>query len=271
MNKPDNYKKGLERLRARYKDGLDFIVLTPVFVTLRQQTLQRLQDAGLKNSDGSDPKVLPYAFSAEFTVSMLHRALQCILDHLVSVLRLWPGVIAWAVLACNRAVHKLNNCSPLQRVFEEFRAKVMHDDNKQKLFVMIVDEAHHAAVRRGAHDAYVNDLQWRSGIAEPKHGAWQSKATSPKVEVPGDWSRQDNLITLLVSATPANVLTADSRIPRQYYVPRELPDQQLQQYTVIKPRSGAPENARLADTQWECRHKAISVDHLQSLIKDKVC
>lgn len=70
MNEPDNYKKGLERLRAQYKDGLDFIVLTPVFVTLRQQTLQRLQDAGLSNSDGSDPKVLPYAFSAEFTVSM---------------------------------------------------------------------------------------------------------------------------------------------------------------------------------------------------------
>ncbi len=73
MNEPDNYKKGLERLRVRYKDGLDFIVLTPVFVTLRQQTLQRLRDAGLRNSDGSDPKVLPYAFSAEFTVSMQPR------------------------------------------------------------------------------------------------------------------------------------------------------------------------------------------------------
>ncbi|KAL0047438.1 hypothetical protein WJX82_003437 [Trebouxia sp. C0006] len=223
MNEPDNYKKGLERLRARYKDGLDFIVLTPVFVTLRQQTLQRLRDAGLRNSDGSDPKVLPYAFSAEFT-----------------------------------------------RVFEEFRAKVMHDDNKQKLFVMIVDEAHHAAVRRGAHDAYVNDLKWRAGKAEPKHGAWQSKAASPKIEVPGDWSDQKNLITLLVSATPANVMTADSRIPRQYYVPKGLPRQQLQQYSVIKPKDGASENARLAITQWECGHRAVGVDHLQSLIKDKV-
>ncbi len=27
MNEPDNYKKGLERLRARYKDGLDFTQL----------------------------------------------------------------------------------------------------------------------------------------------------------------------------------------------------------------------------------------------------
>ncbi len=80
----------------------------------------------------------------------------------------------------SRAVHKLNCCDALQRVFEDFRAKVMHDNNKQKLFVVIVDEAHHAAVRRGAHGAYVNDLKWRSGTAEPEHGAWQSKATSPQ-------------------------------------------------------------------------------------------
>ncbi len=68
QNEPDNYKRGLERLRATYTGGLDFIVLTPVYLTLRQQTLQRLQDAGLKNSDGSDPVVLPYAFSAQTAV-----------------------------------------------------------------------------------------------------------------------------------------------------------------------------------------------------------
>lgn len=68
QNEPDSYKRGLERLRATYTGGLDFIVLTPVYLTLRQQTLQRLQDAGLKNSDGSDPVVLPYAFSAQTAV-----------------------------------------------------------------------------------------------------------------------------------------------------------------------------------------------------------
>jgi len=50
-----------------------------------------------------------------------------------------------------------------------------------------------------------------------------------------------------------------------------LPGQQLQQYSVIKPKDGASENARLAITQWECGHEAVGVDHLQSLIKDKVC
>ena len=68
QNEPDSYKRGLEHLRATYTGGLDFTVLTPVFLTLRQQTLQRLQDAGLKNSDGSDPEVLPYAFSAQTAV-----------------------------------------------------------------------------------------------------------------------------------------------------------------------------------------------------------
>lgn len=70
----DGYKKAIDKLRQEFSDGMDFIVLAPIFVTLRQQTLQRLQDAGLKNSDGSDPRVLPYAFSAETNVSL---CLQC--------------------------------------------------------------------------------------------------------------------------------------------------------------------------------------------------
>ena len=69
QNEPDSYKQGVERLREEYGGGLDFVVLTPVYLTLRQQTLQRLQEfAGLKNSHGSDPVVLPYAFSAPTTV-----------------------------------------------------------------------------------------------------------------------------------------------------------------------------------------------------------
>ena len=56
--------------RDTYSGG-DFVILTPVFLTLRQQTLQRLLDAGLRNSDGSDPVVLPYAFSAQTTVIYL--------------------------------------------------------------------------------------------------------------------------------------------------------------------------------------------------------
>ena len=64
----DSYKQGLEDLRSRYYKGLDFIVFTPVYLTLRQQTLQRLKDAGLKNSDGTEPRVLCYKFSTETTV-----------------------------------------------------------------------------------------------------------------------------------------------------------------------------------------------------------
>ncbi|KAL3131249.1 hypothetical protein ABBQ38_000546 [Trebouxia sp. C0009 RCD-2024] len=167
---PDGYKRAVEKLREEFVDGLDFIVLTPTFVTLRQQTLQRLQDAGLKNSDGSDPRVLPYAFSAD-----------------------------------------------TNEAFNKFRSKVVHSDNKRKLFVMIVDEAHYYATRGSAHDAFVNDLRWDFGDGKAMCGPWPSGAK----ELPSAWPEQQNLITLLVSATPANVLTADSRVPRQYYVPYE--------------------------------------------------
>lgn len=64
----DGYKLGLEQLRSKYPKGMDFIVFTPVYLTLRQQTLQRLQDAGLKNSDGTEPRVLSYKFSADTLV-----------------------------------------------------------------------------------------------------------------------------------------------------------------------------------------------------------
>ena len=64
-------------MREAYSEGIDFIVLTPVYLTLRQQTLQRLLDAGLKNSDGSDPVVLPYAFSAQTIVSLHLLTLFC--------------------------------------------------------------------------------------------------------------------------------------------------------------------------------------------------
>lgn len=65
---PDSYKAALEGFRRRFCQGLEFVVLTPVFLTLRQQTSQRLKDAGLQNSDGSDPKVIPYQFATETTV-----------------------------------------------------------------------------------------------------------------------------------------------------------------------------------------------------------
>lgn len=74
---PDSYKKGIEELRRKYSQGVDFIVLTPVFLTLRQQTLQRLKDAGLKNSDGTEPRVLSYKFSADTTVRTCNTATLC--------------------------------------------------------------------------------------------------------------------------------------------------------------------------------------------------
>ena len=147
-----------------------------------------------------------------------------------------------------------------QKLFGEFRDKVRRNANK--LFVMVVDEAHHAAVRRGAHDAFANDFRCQTANGEKKRGAWKPGYT----DVPGEWDSCDNLVIVLVSATPACVLTADSRLPRQYYVPRHLPAQQkelagavhLQRFSIIRSDGAAP--------SWMQQHECAGSVKLRRLI-----
>lgn len=146
---------------------------------------------------------------------------------------------------------------------------MVHPDNKHKLFVMIVDEAHHRATRRSAHDAFVNDLCWKIGDGQPMCGPWRRGA----VEVSSAWP--DNLITLLVSATPFNVMTADSRIPRQYYLPHESVSElasglHLQQYSCIKSKDKGYQPKTLNQTDWVCNNEAIPTDDLKRLLREKV-
>jgi len=179
---------------------------------------------------------------------------------------------AWSVRVC---LHGQLNClSMLQRLFGDFRAKVTSANNANKLFVMVVDEAHHAAVRRGAHDAFANDFRCQTADGEVKHGAWRTGCT----DVSGQWSSYDNLVTVLVSATPACVLTADSRLPRQYYVPHDLTDKQrehagtthLQRFSIIKPDGAVSHGTKLEATTWMCGEHRIGGAHLRELITNKV-
>lgn len=145
----------------------------------------------------------------------------------------------------------------------------MHPDNQHKLFVMIVDEAHHRAKRHSAHDAFVNDLRWKIGGGQPVCGPWRKGAE----EVPSAWP--SNLVTLLVSATPYNVMTADSRIPRRYYVPHEsvsglASELHLQQYSCIKSKDEGYQPKTLNQTEWACNSEAIPTDDLRRLLKEKV-
>ena len=164
----------------------------------------------------------------------------------------------------------------LQKLFCEFRAKVT--DNANKLFVMVVDEAHHAAVRRGAHDAFANDHRCKTDDGTVKHGAHKTGYH----DEPGEWSKYTNLLTLLVSATPACVLTADSRIPRQYYVPHDLTAEQkqlrgtgqLHRYSIIKDKASSegifPQSTTLEATSWTCEGHDVGVDDLKEYISNKV-
>ncbi len=160
----------------------------------------------------------------------------------------------------------------LQTLFGEFREKVTSSANK--LFVMVVDEAHHAAVRRGAHDAFANDFRCQTATGEVKHGAWKTGYQ----DVPGEWDLYDNLVTILVSATTACVLTADSRVPRQYYVPHDLSVEQqglagtsiLQRFSVIKADSTLPHGTMLDATTWLCGEHQVQAADLRALIKNTV-
>ncbi len=69
------------------------------------------------------------------------------------------------------------------------RQEVKDEKNKDVLFVMIFDESHWGIGRGGAHDSVLND---------------------------NDLLESENVMALLVSATPYNNLTRDSRIPERY-------------------------------------------------------
>lgn len=142
---------------------------------------------------------------------------------------------------------------------------------------MVVDEAHHAAVKHGAHDAFANDFRWSTAEGVPKYGVYRKECTP----VLGEWLEHDNLVTLLVSATPACVLTADSRLPRQYYVPEPLTAKQkglegtqhLRRFSVIQrdiPKGAPFKTRKLADTNWLSGGQQIQAAHLQRLIDKQV-
>ena len=143
---------------------------------------------------------------------------------------------------------------------------------------MVVDEAHHAAVKRGAHDAFANDFRCQTAEGAPKHGVHK---TGYK-DIPGEWYQYENLITLLVSATPACVMTADSRLPRRYYVPDTLTarqkelagTEQLHKFSIIKlpaDHEGAPPQNSMQDADnWTCDGHPIKAVDLRRLINKQV-
>ena len=59
-------KKSIGELQKQFLQGVEFIVITPAFQTLRQQTLQRIVDAGL--ADGHSENVVnPYIWASKVT------------------------------------------------------------------------------------------------------------------------------------------------------------------------------------------------------------
>ena len=94
-----------------------------------------------------------------------------------------------------------------------FRDQVKDPDNGNKLFVMIVDECHVGITANQAHDMIVNDFSWGNGDEAQRCKCDKLGKPHPSS---GELLSQDNLVTILVSATPYNLLTNKSRLPLKY-------------------------------------------------------
>ena len=90
--------------------------------------------------------------------------------------------------------------------------------DSQRLHIMVVDECHYAPTLGQAHDALVNQCIWQGADGV---GIWGPRKDPDWVRHPdsGAILTQENVVTLLVSATPYCVLSQQSRIP---YVPLQV-------------------------------------------------
>ena len=121
----------------------------------------------------------------------------------------------------------LTTWMPLQDHLKLFRTAATDPANAQKLFVMIVDECHYGATRQQAHDTYVNDYNWLDDEDSAQHGPKRDK----RADRPAGHAallQQNNVLTLLVSATPYSMLTCNSRLPEPLFVPHHMTGDQLE-------------------------------------------
>lgn len=155
----------------------------------------------------------------------------------------------------------------LQEAYIRFRDQVRDPCNQDKLFVMIVDECHFGITANQAHDMIVNDFSWDDG--ENAQRSKCEKAGKPHA-TSGELLKQPNLVTILVSATPYNLLTNMSRLPHDFLV-SDAQDQWLSAdlgtlyaYDVFEKESDSD--------SWYSPHcdTRLSASQVQRLQKEKV-
>lgn len=165
--------RGIQCLTKRYGGAgsrVNFCVALPPYVTLREQTQQRLIEAGVVGSDQN--VILLYGVQAKKSQVSF---------------RAFPNkIIVQMFLLHDDSSHPPELEFGMQKPFVDLeRDAIGHPD---QLFVLIADEAHWGIKAGSAHDCFVN---------------------SPKL------TKLANVLVLLVSATPANLLTFKSRIRPQ--------------------------------------------------------
>lgn len=197
------FQRSLDALKEMFPEELVFVILTPSFKTLRQQTFDRLLKAGLAGAGNGD-LVVP-----------------CI----------WAGKVRRGILASQSAAwlsyaqlkhSSLCLCFCMQNTISDFYESARNC--QKRLHVMVVDECHYAATLGQAHDAFVNEFKWQGADEDGVWGPCKGPERK-RHQAAGAILDQENLVTLLVSATPYCVLSQQSRIehvPLQVSAKRHL-------------------------------------------------
>ena len=190
------FQTSLKALREKFPKELIFVILTPSFKTLRQQTFDRLLKAGLANA-GREHLVVPCIWAGKVRQGAGSHQLQ------LAPLGSAPAEFTLPV-------------SRMQGDISKFHESARED--LKRLHVMVVDECHYAATLGQAHDAFVNEFKWQDAGGACK---WAPCKGSERKRHPaaGAILEQENMVTLLVSATPYCVLSKQSRIP---YMPLKV-------------------------------------------------
>ena len=100
--------------------------------------------------------------------------------------------------------------SHMQEAIRKFHGSARADP--ERLHIMVVDECHYAATLGQAHDAFVNEFKWQDAGGAVKWGPRKGPERHRHPDA-GLILSQENVVTLLVSATPYCVLSQQSRIP----------------------------------------------------------
>ncbi|KJE90248.1 hypothetical protein CAOG_009446 [Capsaspora owczarzaki ATCC 30864] len=112
-----------------------------------------------------------------------------------------------------QSIFRANESPDQKTVFEQFRERVLNVDNQKTLFLFLQDEAHWAATAPVSRMRSQGQAAQEQATGTEATGTEESGGAAGNYLNDADMCAAPNLIQLLVTATPYNLVTRKSRIP----------------------------------------------------------